>query len=78
MFFCRCAELARVLFFVSGRGRVSLSWNNKKVCRAIANPEFKGESFSPRAEQEEEEEEEEQEEQEEEEEEEQEEQQQEE
>ena len=67
MFFCRCAELARVLFFcvgtwgrvsfffVSGRGRVSLSWN-KKVCRAIANPEFKGESFSPRAEQEEEEE----------------------
>ena len=52
-------------FFVSGRGRVSLSWNNKKVCRAIANPEFKGESFSPRAEQEEEEEEEEQEEEEE-------------
>ena len=39
---------------------MSLSWN-KKVCRAIANPEFKGESFSPRAEQEEEEEEEEQE-----------------
>ena len=37
---------------------MSLSWNNKKVCRAIANPEFKGESFSPRAEQEEEEEEE--------------------
>ena len=51
-------------FFVSGRGRVSLSWN-KKVCRAIANPNFKGESFSPRAEQEEEEEEEEEEEQEE-------------
>ena len=44
---------------------MSLSWNNKKVCRAIANPEFKGESFSPRAEQEEEEEEEEQEEEEE-------------